>query len=453
MNATNTSLSGFLRRQCHCYDPRGAFARGLTRIQVNNYMATIQIQTSLRTSRHSFPATAITNTNIRPPALASRSFFSQASSSVAISNLRAHVKPFLLRVHPDVQPDDAKPFNLKAIQNLNSFLDSMENLAIGKKPHPVDKKEFVEIDFIIAVEDHRKGFKKKKNKPPPMNCRRKVQLTWPVEGAEEHPQYLVRHVGQQITKLLRVAGLKVPLELLNNEASSWSSSSEATKAVEDEDPLTREDHFWGDELDLDQAGAQMHKTQEERKDFQSMYQKAAAARRRYTDSIDWKKVQALHKEAYAEVTETLQRQSRTKDIREARLHFIAKILSRVSRDESLTVMDLFVANRRLALLFDHYHERLQLEGSRSLWQVVQIRVGGPRAYNTSPSAMHRRRLRKADNGFSFSYLANGDISFEIPFDFQNDELLQEWERNIYDFNRMKNNEMLDIYKSPESALV
>eukprot|EP00977_Amphora_coffeiformis_P004505 scaffold968_cov171-Amphora_coffeaeformis.AAC.6 len=371
-------------------------------------------------------------------------------------SLRKFVKPFLLRCHPDVQTaQDAKQVNLKAIQNLNSYLDSIEALTSGKFSRlRRNEEEVVEIDFVIQVEENRFLPKKRnKGKEAPAS-RRKVHLTWPDRDIQDRPSLIDRHTRHELAKLLRVAGLEVPMELADTGPIT-TASDEDKEDDEINDGMNRMDEVWAQTLDLDKETERMeywqNKYGRQRKASESQYARMAAARRRFAQSIDWEKVDRLYERAWQEVQADIATRGVIKDSRERRMQFIADILSRVVPDKEISIVDRFCAMRRLSLLLDHNFDRLELEDCSAMWEQVTIRLMGERPYNTSSSAMHKRRQQQADNGFSFTLLADGKVSVEIPLDFGDEELLQEWERNLWDFYELVEDDIDDIFIKPQSA--
>ena len=220
----------------------------------------------------------------------SRSFSTTATQKAAF---RKFVKPFFLRCHPDTQTaQDAKQVNLTAIQNLNSYLDSIEGLlAPGKASRLRHQDKVVEIDFIIQVEERFQA--KKRNKGVQTSAsRRKVQLAWPSRDIQDRPSLLDTHTRHELAKLLRVAGLEVPMEL---SATGPATALEEEEEEEDEinDGLDLAEDVWAQTMDLDKEDERMelweNHYRRQRKASESQYARMAAARRRLTRSIDWKK--------------------------------------------------------------------------------------------------------------------------------------------------------------------
>ena len=237
--------------------------------------------------------------------------FDTTRSSSSPTSLRNFIKPFLLRCHPDVQTaPDAKQVNLKAIQNLNSYLDSMENLISSSKKswqprqQVSDDEKTVEIDFVIMVQEHHQAKKRHRGVLQTSASRRKVQLAWPPSHAVDHrsTKALLQHVRQEMAKLLRVAGLPVPVEL--ELSSSTDDDDIDADDLVDGDELDDKTQVWADVLDLDKENERMemweryYNNGKQKATTASHYARRAAARRRFTRSIDWKKVDAMYKQAW-----------------------------------------------------------------------------------------------------------------------------------------------------------
>jgi len=377
-----------------------------------------------------------------------------STSTQSSPSIRKFVKPFLLRCHPDVQTaQDAKQVNLKAIQNLNSYLDSLETMISGKSRRlRQNNEEVVEIDFVIQVEENRFTSRKRNKGNEALASRRKVHLTWPHQDIQDRPSLIDRHMRHELAKLLRVAGLEVPMELAD-------SGTIPNTALDEEDEanghLNRMDEVWAQTLDLDRENERMelwgNRHRRQRKATESQYARMAAARRRFARSIDWKKVDRLYEKAWHEVQADIATRGVIKDHRDRRMEFIADILSRVVPDKEISIVERFCAMRRLSLLLEENFDRLELEDCSAMWEQVTIRLMGERAYNTSSSALYKRRQQKAENGFSFTLHADGKVSVEIPLDFGDEELLLEWERNLWDFYELMEDDIDDIFIKPQAA--
>jgi hypothetical protein len=113
---------------------------------------------------------------------------------------------------------------------------------------------------------------------------------------------------------------------------------------------------------------------------------------------------------------------------------LAKILSNIQFTEEVLPLERLVAYRRLLRLLDEEFDALHLEDFGTFWedQTTWI-VTEARPYNTSSSAMRKRRQRHMETGYSFTIHHDNTVTMMVPIDFANDELVQELRRNIIDF--------------------
>jgi hypothetical protein len=352
--------------------------------------------------------------------------------------LRGMVKPFLLKCHPDVQrTDDAKTINLSAIQHLNSYLDTVQTIlsahSLSKRTQEPSTRIF-EVDFMMTLPEQtvssgraKKLKKLKVEEGDAPTSRRKVELALPPldlcrrlaslpHGPEltELRDKVQRHSSIQLVRLLKVASLPVPKDL-DTEA-------------ENEDGNMQD--FWSHELGLDQQG----QTRVSRFDFVENEQQRAyhQNRERFTRSINWKKFDALYKKAVADMKADFATEGLIKDHTGRRRSTIANILSKLRLQEETDPVQQLVAIRRLSLLLDEHFETLSMEEFGRLWESCKFVLTPERQYNTSSSALHKRRLQRADTGFSFTLHPDFSVTIEIPIDFRDDELIQELERNVWD---------------------
>lgn len=113
---------------------------------------------------------------------------------------------------------------------------------------------------------------------------------------------------------------------------------------------------------------------------------------------------------------------------------IANMLASVRLQEETDVVEQVVAMRRLSLLLDEHFETLHLERFGRLWEKCNFVLAPARLYNTSASALHKRRLRMGGDqtGYSFTLHPDFSVTIHIPLDFRDDELIQELDRNLWD---------------------
>ncbi|KAL7561106.1 hypothetical protein ACA910_009166 [Epithemia clementina (nom. ined.)] len=455
-----------------------------------------------------------------------------ASSSLLKSKVptksawRQLIKPFLLKCHPDMmasvqqqqqQQDDKdnsknsmKQINLKAIQNLNVYLDTIQAMvdsvaqarALADPTQQSEKKQdqqqparnnqeqsVIPLEFVLLVEEMNAHGWTKKN-PNMIPSRRKVELmlpNWqksvlnrinnPQASVKERLSHLTRHVVGQLTTLLLVAGLPVPSKIRTTLLS-----------LHEEDELEQhDDEFMGDHT---AAGTE----NQTRGDGRSRA-RLNANRRRFLDSIDWNKVQKHQEKALME--EEIQKgwmKQQNKNKTQYRQHVVSSILARVQiqrygpkgiefssdlskqkkRKSKISLLDELIAFRRLSLLMVDNFEALELHEYQNTlwWERLQIVLTPERPYNTSASALHQRRVKlNKDNGFVFT-LHSGNLpdqsqglgggkepseqdhpplqglsmTLTVPIDFRDEELLAELKRYLEDFQHMMLDGSQDIYK-------
>lgn len=117
----------------------------------------------------------------------------------------------------------------------------------------------------------------------------------------------------------------------------------------------------------------------------------------------------------------------------ARRVLLSKILSNIQFTDSVTPLERLVAYRRLLRLIDENFDELSLEDFGKYWEELSIIITEARPYNTSSSAMKKRRQRNLETGYSFTIHHDDSVTVKVPVDFQNDELVQELQRNVGDF--------------------
>lgn len=126
------------------------------------------------------------------------------------TSLKKLIQPFVLKCHPDMArqqglPKTAQQVNLKAIQNLNSYVDGTISFAKGG-PYPFSSYQtaggLMEIEFVMAFSTT--GSKAAN----PTTSRRRVELQVPSPHMELRK--VSPHVQRQVVKLLRMADLSIP---------------------------------------------------------------------------------------------------------------------------------------------------------------------------------------------------------------------------------------------------
>jgi len=429
------------------------------------------------------------------------------------------VKPFLLQVHPDVQPNaSAKQVNLAAIQNLNAYLDLLQTMADGKynskQHHKSDDNSsaIAEIDFVLQLEAGRRGIQKsstridKKKSPHHTSAsRRRVELLLPPVALCQQlaGQYrsnndgmisqqslrhrLRRHGTQELTKLLRVAGLPAPppsVRYLSEEEALHEEIQHLVRDDDDDDndnydprssstnPQQQQQQQQQSSSNMEEGLGRAHfqyRNSNTKTYTNPVHQRQAnyeASRDRFTSNIQWQHYTRLYQEAL----DAAEAEYATGDLYEntpgARRKLISRLLARIriiaknnnnnedpaaatdasssSGTTTISFEEQLIAFRRLSILFETHFHFLQLDRCAKMWETSTIVLVPARDYNLSPTALRKRRLRQnADSGFSFTVHADQRVSIYIPMDFGDDELLQELDRNVWDFYDLNNSDGMD----------
>jgi hypothetical protein len=354
-----------------------------------------------------------------------------ASSAAATApNFKRWIQPFILKCHPDMAqqqglPKTGQKVNLKAIQSLNSYVDGVQRfLKTNKYPFSNSESSVVEIEFVMAFTrgnnqstttsteittstNSTTGSSSSVKSPgqPITTSRRKVELAVPPPNFT--PGQVTRHVQQQVIKLLKIASLPIP-------------SSLATAVVVDDD------------YDYDNfGGASPAATVGPRRRPLTPWE---ASRQRFWRRVEWKKFDAAYQEALADAQAHMMTRNKIRNTPLLRQRLLAKILSNVSFTEQVTPLERLVAYRRLLRLLDDNFDALHLEDFGTFWEdQMSLVVTEARPYNTSSSAMRKRRQRHLETGYSFTIHHNNRVTVSIPIDFLDSELMQELARNIIDF--------------------
>ena len=340
------------------------------------------------------------------------------------SAMRNMVKPFLLKVHPDVQESEsAKEINLIAIQNLNSFLDSAKmRLKPAARPTRDDKTLF-EVDFCILMEERVDG------KKTELLCRRKVELTLPTKTNQRRSDTTIReleaHVGNQLVKLLHIAGLKIPKSSAFQHPSHFEEDFETKwqKAVKS-----------GDFSNL--TPAQVARARQE---------KWKRSRDEFTARINWKRFQEVYDQTLKDLQANRLTEGLIRDDPRRKMTYLSEILSRVrvENEEEVDPILQIIALRRISMILDDNFDELYLEELGRLWESTVIVLTAARDYNTSPSALYRRRKRKvkkgdimANDGFAFTLHHDNSVTIHIPVDFRDEEIISQLKRHTSDYHSL-----------------
>jgi hypothetical protein len=225
---------------------------------------------------------------------------------------------------------------------------------------------------------------------------------------------LQHHVRLELAKLLKVAGLPVPVVIHEQDTSD----------------------VWNEELDF------MDDTTNKSRTFTSRYQQSRQA---FVQSVDWKRIQRLTREAVADMEADLATEGSIRNHAKRRQDVITNILSKVRVEHEMPVLDQLICFRRLSLILADNFDELYMEDMGKMWENLVIVLKGPREYNTSSSAIRKRTRRLQETGYQFSYATNGVVTIHIPIDFTDEELVTELDRNLWDFYNIVGNGVEELY--------
>jgi hypothetical protein len=373
------------------------------------------------------------------------------STTTPVSDLRKLVKPFLLQCHPDVHnTESAKKINLEAIQNLNGFLDTLQSVASGKLLAQRDYKEIVQIDFVLNMKET-KNLGKKKRQGDNVS-RRAVQLQFPPlhlcqSVSRQHPnsnslllvRELYEHARYELSKLMQMAGLKIPPPTWKpyNDAvggvysQGFDSAAGATPVPPPSYSRTASGTYEASSSDGFRRAHSFRATRPKTAFEQS--------RDRFTSNIDWERFDKVYQASVQDMEADLATEGMIKKDTGRRHQMISTVLAnaRIQKDEAtgqgIGFLDQLVAFRRLAILLEQHFEKLQMEDFGSMWENCQFLLTPARPYNTSRSALNKRRKSNSATGFSFTLHPDMSVTIQIPVDFRDDELIDELDRNVWDF--------------------
>jgi hypothetical protein len=307
-------------------------------------------------------------------------------------------------------PKTGQQVNLKAIQNLNFYIDgAVQFMKHPSKKYPFDThstKPLIEIEFVMTF-NRNTGYAMEtttsvSSGQPVTTSRRKVELQVPPPNFT--PSQVERHVQHQIVKLLKIADLPVPASL--------------PSSIQEDD--------------------EVHANQDSSSHQQSQHRRPLtpweASRQRFWSRVQWKKFDAMYQQAMQDAQAHMMTCHKIRNTPRLRQALLAKILSNIQFTEEVLPLERLVAYRRLLRLLDEEFDALHLEDFGTFWedQTTWI-VTEARPYNTSSSAMRKRRQRHMETGYSFTIHHDNTVTMMVPIDFANDELVQELRRNIIDF--------------------
>lgn len=358
----------------------------------------------------------------------------ETSPNKPFSAVRNLVKPFLLKCHPDVQPTDfAKQVNLKAIQNLNSYLDSIQSLLSRNTPRQREPEQrIIEVDFIMMLDaqDERPKLvrKRKQDRAEHQSSRRRVELQLPPKSLCQEllnnisdtssRQRVEAHVSNELSKLLKVAGLAIPAALKDIQ-DAWEESLGFEERTDRHQHRGSEDNFTGQRSSRSSRGPKTQK--------KTPYERS---RDRFTSRLDWSKFDKIYRQAVADMNADLATEGLIENDTQRRRKMIADLLSsNVRLEHDISLAEQLIVFRRLSLLLQDHFEDLHFDDFGNFWENMQILLTPVRQ-----SALQKRQRREEnDNGFSFTLHPNYKVTIHVPIDFRDDELIQELDKNLWDF--------------------
>jgi hypothetical protein len=349
------------------------------------------------------------------------------------------MKPFFLKCHPDVQSTlVAKRINLKALQTINGLLDLTNATCEGNAIVEWPANSF-HVEFTIRQQE------RIKKELVETSSRRKVELQVPCQSLRDavvqtrNPvkvQQLQTHVRHELIKLLKVAGLPVPV-ILDDDDDDDENSMDPMEAA------------WQDELDSELGQGRKSRTfrQEEQARAPNKKSRYDQSRERFVRNVDWKRIKNLYEEAVQDMEADLATEGSVRQNAQRRQDVITNILSkvRVGANDDISVIDQLICVRRLCLILQDNFDELYMEDMGRMWEHLIIIITPERDFNTSASAMRKRSKQQQETGYQFSYSANGVVTIHIPIDFGDEELIVELDRNLWDFYNLVGDGIQDLY--------
>jgi Domain of unknown function (DUF4460) len=347
-----------------------------------------------------------------------RMSFSTASKDVQTpskASLRNLVKPFLLKCHPDLHSTPSiKQANLKAVQTLNSYLDTVEDLC--RQPGTITQpRPPVAIEFCIEIKTAI-GAKHRKKSHTTMT-RRRVELVIPHFVSTSAIQH---HAFNELGKLLHMAGLEVPP---NPYAAVQSSSTTQSSSSVVYDGIFYTDSPY------------------------SAVNSRRAAREAWMRQGNWERVKESLKETNrrAHYRQTVQEVMKRKP--GLKRQWIASILSRIQIQDEIPAVDQLIAFRRWSLLLNDYWDDLVMEWCdlwSPVWEQMTIVWTLGKDAQAQPEASNLPSSRKRSSYFVGCVRPDGRLTLYVPLDFRNDELAREVRRLLQDYQMYLDDNKLEF---------
>lgn len=375
-------------------------------------------------------------------------------------SLKKLIRPFLMKFHPDRQSignsssntELARSVNQKAIQAVNGLVDTVDAIvtrACEPSKHKIkgrlDLQKLYTIEFLVHSDEGKVGIKKPKELP--IASRRSVDLIFTnrdidsVNLVDANGKYSVENAihlkvkaMREISKLLRVSGLNVPMNLQSQmkKLSEDSRTSIQASILHDELGL-------GGDGQSGKFGSTKPKSEFER------------SKQRFMESVDWNKYNKLYDEAVIDMDKDIATEGLIAMSKERKSRLVSEVVSRVrvfdaSKDSisnsehyevnGLDPLHQLIAIRRLSLLLMDNFDELEMEDMGKLYETIQIVLTPERKTKETISVPYSRvrRLRKGiESGFKFSYISDDAVVVYVPIDFKDDEFIQEMKSHLGDF--------------------
>ena len=267
---------------------------------------------------------------------------------------------------------------------------------------------------------------------------------------------LRQHGTHELTKLLRVAGLPSPPQAVTFEDAlaeefrndvMGDDDDDKGGMYEEEDPSSfQEDGGDGGfrRAHFRYRRRRQQKQQQKPVDRRTQYEKN---RDRFTAGIQWQNYDKLLKQAEEENLASWATEDAFDKNPVARQKLIARILARIrldknddpdddnNSDNSISFAEQLIAFRRLSILLETNFNFLRLHQHGAFWESsCHFVLTAARGYNLGSTALRKRSLRQGgDTGYSFTVHPDNTVTIRVPIDFGDDELIQELDRNVWDF--------------------
>ena len=334
----------------------------------------------------------------------------------SLPSLKRLVSPFLFHCHPDKSPKHiptVRKVNLNAVQTLFQMMDVVElnNKADDALFNRNNQPCKFDVEFMVQTSEDTIGTKEKDQ----VWSRRSVELMLSpqlvsIDRSRDKVANQKLHIQaqKQIVKLLRVAGLHMDAQRVQDQISATDDN--------EEDNEDDESDFLQEELGIGLPPRGLR--------YQTRFEKS---RRRFVENFDHAKHRELYENAYRDAVADLatSHQLYSERDNERKYQFVSRILSRLvmhescQKDPSNITLQL-IALRRMSLIFIDNFESLQMHDFGQLWEEITIVLLPKRENN-----------RKGDSGFKFSLSNDYKVTAHVPTDFLDEEIVHEFSAYLH----------------------